>query len=70
MEATPRKSTMLRLPHVEARLRVSRSTIYELVARGLLARPIKLTGRAVGWLESDVDAYIDARVAARDGGAQ
>lgn len=39
------------------------STIYDLVSRGVFPRPFQLVpgGRAVGWLEDDLDKWILAR---------
>jgi prophage regulatory protein len=59
---------ILRRPQVEARTGLSRSTLYQYIQDGLFPRPVTLGPRAVGWLESDVNAWIDARArAARPG---
>ena len=44
------------------------STLYEKMADGLFPKPIKLDsdGRAVGWLESEINDWQKARIAARD----
>jgi prophage regulatory protein len=57
----------LRLPAVKDRAGLSRSTIYLGIATGTFPQPIKLGVRAVGWLESDIDAWIAARVEQRGG---
>jgi prophage regulatory protein len=54
---------ILRRKQVEARTGLRRSTIYERVAEGEFPAPINLGARAVGWLESEVSAWIAARVA-------
>lgn len=51
-----------RLPDVLKRVGYSRSTIYQLIAEGKFPKPISLGERAVAWLESDIDAWIAARV--------
>ena len=51
-----------RLPDVLNRVGYSRSTIYQLMAEGKFPKPINLGARAVAWLESDIDAWIAARV--------
>ena len=56
--------TIIRLPEVKRRTGLSRSTIYALVKIGHLKSPIALGARAIGWLESDVSDFIEARVAA------
>jgi prophage regulatory protein len=41
-----------------------RSSVYRAASLGEFPKPIKLGEKASGWLESDVDAWIDSRVAA------
>lgn len=47
-----------------ARIGLSRSHIYLLVRRGDFPKPIPLTAGTVAWLESDINAWIEARIAA------
>ena len=54
--------TIIRLPQVKQRTGLSRSTIYALIKDGKFKTPISLGARAVGWLDSDVDEFIAARV--------
>lgn len=56
--------TINRLPVVLQRIGVSRSTLYQLIKTGQFRAPISLGARAVGWLESDVSDFIEARVKA------
>jgi prophage regulatory protein len=59
----PEKTQNLkRLPDVLKRVGYSRSTIYQLIAEGRFPKPISLGERAVAWLESDIDAWIEARI--------
>lgn len=53
---------ILRLPAVKDRTGLSRSSVYEKVSAGHFPKPISLGARAVGWLESDIDAWIASRV--------
>ena len=53
---------ILRLRDVMSRTGLSRSTVYELVAAGELQKPIAIGRRSVGWIESEVDAYIQRRI--------
>lgn len=54
---------ILRRKQVEQRVGLSRSTIYAKVAAGEFPAPIALSARAVGWLESDITTWIEARIA-------
>ena len=56
------RHTILRLPEVKARTGLSRSTIYLRVAEGKFPPPINLGERSVGWLESEIDAWIAKRI--------
>ena len=51
----------LRRPAVEALIGLSRTTIYEMMKRGEFPRPIKITGKAVAWRESDISAWLASR---------
>lgn len=63
MNAKP-QHTIIRRKEVEARTGLARATIYALARSGRFPAPIPLAGRAVGWLQSDVDTWIAERVAA------
>jgi len=60
----------LRLPEVLARTGLSRSTIYVRLEQGRFPRPVSLGGRAVGWIEAEVDDWIRERVDESRGGAE
>ena len=60
----------LRLPEVLARTGLSRSTIYVRLEQGRFPRPVSLGGRAVGWIESEVDEWIRERIAASRSNAE
>jgi prophage regulatory protein len=60
---------IIRLPQVKQRTGLSRSTLYALIKEGKFAAPIPIGARAVGWLDSDIDQWIDARVKASRPGA-
>lgn len=54
---------ILRRKQVESRTGLSRSTIYARIVEGSFPRPINLGGsRAVGWLESEINDWVQARV--------
>jgi prophage regulatory protein len=57
-------TTILRLPIVKARTGLSRSTIYLRVAKGSFPAPVSLGGRAVGWIEAEVNDWLAKRIEA------
>lgn len=54
--------TILRLPAVIQRTGLSRSTIYLRMAGKSFPSPVSLGGRAVGWVEEDVDEWIVTKI--------
>jgi prophage regulatory protein len=58
--------TALRRPQVERATGLHRSSIYERMAAGTFPKPIPLGGRAVGWLQSEIAAWLEKRKAERD----
>src|SRR4029078_11729668 len=57
---------IIRLPVVESKTGLKHSAIYEKMAPGQFPRQVPLGAKAVGWLEHEIDAWIDARAAERD----
>lgn len=56
------KISILRLPSVIDRTGLSRSTIYLRVSKGLFPKPIQLSERAVGWIEKEINDYLEGQV--------
>lgn len=56
---------ILRRRDVEKKTGLSRSTIYTMITNGTFPKQIHLSARAVGWLASEVDAWLGERVHAR-----
>lgn len=54
----------IRLPEVKEKTGLSRSSIYLRMSKGDFPQSISLGERAVGWLEADVEQWLDACVAA------
>lgn len=54
--------TILRLPAVKQSTGLSRSTIYQRVADGSFPKPVSLGDRAVGWLEHEVQEWLQRRI--------
>lgn len=57
---------LVRLPEIMARTSLSRSTIYTMMGEGRFPRPVKLNLRSNGWIESEVNAWLDSRIADRE----
>lgn len=55
-------TTILRLPTVKERTGLSRSTIYLRVSMGTFPTPISLGGRAVGWIEDEIQIWIEQQI--------
>ncbi len=54
---------ILRRKQVESRTGLSRSTIYARIAAGEFPSPINLgSDRAVGWLEAEIDQWVQSRI--------
>lgn len=56
----------MRLNDVKAATGLARSTIYKYVKQGGFPMPVSLGGRSVAWVESEVVAWIAARIRERD----
>ena len=56
-------ANILRLPTVKTRTGLSRSTIYLLMSQNKFPAQISLSERTIGWLESDIDQWLEQRVA-------
>lgn len=61
---TTAPTRILRLPEVIARTGLSRSTIYAMVRSNTLPAPARLGARSVGWIEGEIEAWIDSRIEA------
>lgn len=56
---------IIRLPEVMEQTGLGRSTIYLRVSTGLFPSPVSLGGRAVGWLQSEIEEWINSKAIAR-----
>ena len=53
---------ILRRKQVEAQIGLSRSTLYDYIRAGRFPPPVRVGDRAVGWVASEVDAWLAAKV--------
>lgn len=69
--AVPKCRRVLRLPQVIDKSGLQRDSIYRGAREGWFPKPFKLTERASGWLESEIDQWLEARARQRvSGGAR
>ena len=61
-------SNILRRKRVEMKVGLGRSAIYEQMAAGTFPKCIKLGARAVGWLEAEIDDWLQSRIQASRAG--
>ncbi len=54
--------TILRLPTVKNRTGLSRSSIYLKISQDVFPRQIKIGARQAGWIESEIDSWIEQRI--------
>lgn len=54
---------ILRWPEVQQRVGICRSHAHYLASKGQFPKPIKLGERASGWIESQVDDWVEQRIA-------
>lgn len=62
---TPAQRRVLRLPKVIDKVGLGRDSVYRGVREGWFPKPIKLGERASGWLEHELDAFLEKRAAER-----
>ena len=53
---------ILRWPEVHQRVGISRSHVHNLVSHGKFPPPIKLGERASGWVEREIDDWLQKRI--------
>ena len=60
------KLSVLKLAEVKARTKLSGSSIYRLMALGEFPQPLKLGDAAAAWVESEIDAWLEAKLVKRN----
>ncbi len=59
---TRRVTRLIRLPEVQHRVGLGRSTIYRWMAEGKFPKPVQLGGYSVAWAEDEIDNWIAVRL--------
>lgn len=57
---------ILRCKEVEKKLSIGHSKIYRMIEENQFPRPIKLGPKSVGWLESEIDEWVQEKIDERD----
>lgn len=60
------RERFIRMPEVLDISGLSKTTIYEYVSRGEFPAPVSLGAKSVAWVESEVMAWMDAKISARE----
>ncbi len=58
----PIKERFLDLNEVKHRTGLGKSTIYNMVGAGSFPKQVAITARRVGWLESEIDKWINSKI--------
>ncbi len=68
VESLSQSSAIWRINQVRHETGLSRSYIYQLAKLGLFPKPVNLVpgGTSVGWLSSEINAWLEERIAERD----
>lgn len=56
---------ILRMAELERKVGLKKTQIYDLISKGQFPRGVKLSTRATGWFEHEIDAFLLARGVAR-----
>lgn len=70
MEKDEDVPVFLRISEVARVTGLPRSTIFEMAAKGVFPKQVRLSPRAVGWLEAEIQEWQRARIAERDAKAK
>lgn len=64
-ESNKMNNKILRIKQVIERIKPSKTTIYRLISKNQFPKPINLSSSSVGWLEADINDWIQSKVEAR-----
>lgn len=55
--------TLIRLPEASRRTGYGKAWIYKLIAQNRFPQPIKIGSRAIAFVESEIDEWVNKRIA-------
>lgn len=56
-----KKKNIIRIDQVVQKISMSKPSIYRMIKAGTFPRQIKISARAIGWIESDIDKWIESK---------
>jgi prophage regulatory protein len=59
---------LLRIREVSIKTGLPETSVYDAIRSGSFPPPVKIAARSSAWLESEVDRWIDERIATRNAG--
>jgi prophage regulatory protein len=57
---------IIKLPEVIRKVGLGKTEIYQRISEGTFPKQVRLGGRSVGWVESEIDDWIEKRISERD----
>jgi prophage regulatory protein len=57
---------LIRLDEVTRRTGLRSTSIYEAMKAGTFPKSVKITPKAVAWVDTEIDAWVSARIAERE----
>lgn len=55
--------SLIRLPEVQRRVGYGKAWVYKLIAQNCFPKPVKIGTRSIAFIESEVDEWINQRIA-------
>ncbi|MFL4422747.1 AlpA family transcriptional regulator [Serratia marcescens] len=55
--------SLIRLPEVQRRVGYGKAWVYKLIAQNRFPKPVKIGARSIAFIESEVDEWINQRIA-------
>lgn len=59
-------NSLIRLTEVQRRTGYSRAWLYRLLSENRFPKPVKIGSRAIAFVESEIETWINERIAERD----
>jgi prophage regulatory protein len=57
---------LLRKPEVLTLTGIGQTTLHKLISEGSFPKPVPITGKVVGWVDSEIQKWIASRINLRD----